>query len=134
MNTDIKDLGNQFREKRKEMHLSLKEVENATSIRMLYLQAIEEGDIGKYLSPVYALGFIKQYGNFLGFDGEKIIKDNPHAFNMKKKEETYDYGIGTIDIRNKNASSSKYSNIFWIGISLVLMVLAWYFAKFLKVI
>ena len=39
----VEKLGDLFRSKREEMSLTLKEVENATSIRMLYLQAIEEG-------------------------------------------------------------------------------------------
>ena len=43
-----KRVGEIFKNKREEMHLSLKEVENATSIRMMYLQAIEEGHIDKF--------------------------------------------------------------------------------------
>lgn len=134
MNSDIKTLGSKFRIKREEMHLSLKEIENATSIRMAYLQSIEEGDIGKYLSPVYAMGFIKQYASFLGFDGEKIIKECPHAFKMNRRKQEFDYGLGSIDIRNKSNSAKKGSNILWIGVCLGVLVIAWYFAKFLKVI
>jgi cytoskeletal protein RodZ len=62
------NLGELFRIKREEMHLSLKEIENATSIRKMYLEAIEDGTIGKFLSSVYAVGFIKQYAAFLGLD------------------------------------------------------------------
>jgi cytoskeletal protein RodZ len=134
MTCDLKTLGSKFRKKREEMHLSLKEIENATSIRMAYLQSIEEGDIGKYLSPVYSMGFIKQYASFLGFNGEQIIKEHPNAFKMNRKKQEFDYGLGSIDIRNTNSSAKKSSNILWIGISLGVLVIAWYFAKFLKVI
>ena len=64
-------MGESFRVKREEMNLTLKEVENATSIRMNYLQAIEEGRVQQVLSSVYALGFLRQYATFLGFDPEK---------------------------------------------------------------
>lgn len=136
MSLDQKTLGDTFRKKREEMHLSLKEVENATSIRMMYLQAIEDGAIDKYLSAVYALGFIKQYASFLGFDGEKILKENPKVFKMqKRKEGEFDYGLGSIDMRNNQTGSARWgSNVLWIFLSLTILVLAWYFAKFLKVI
>ena len=70
----VNKMGDLFRSKREEMSLSLKEIENATSIRILYLQAIEEGRIHQFLSSVYALGFIRQYGQFLGFEMERLSK------------------------------------------------------------
>ena len=76
MNIRTKEIGEMFKSKRVEMHLSLKEVENATSIRTNYLQAIEEGNVDKFLTSVYALGFVRQYASFLGFDGDKLIKEN----------------------------------------------------------
>jgi cytoskeletal protein RodZ len=132
MSSDLKSLGNLFKDKREEMHLSLKEVENATSIRMMYLQAIEEGKVENYLSAVYALGFIKQYAKFLGLDAEQILKENAASFKIPSTLPAFDYGIGTLDVRNKNRSSRKRSNIFWIFISLGVAILAWLFAKALN--
>ena len=80
---DLKNLGEEFKTKREQMHLSLKEVENVTSIRKMYLQAIEEGKASQFLSPVYALGFIKQYAIFLGYDPEELMKKNPKAFQIQ---------------------------------------------------
>ena len=134
MSSDLKSLGILFRDKREEMHLSLKEVENATSIRMMYLQAIEEGKVDNYLSAVYVLGFIKQYAKFLGFDAEKIIKENAKSFKIPAQTPDFDYGIGTLDVRNKNKSAKRGSNILWVGVSIGVMVIAWFFAKALGVI
>lgn len=136
MNDDLKSLGIIFKDKREEMHLSLKEVENATSIRMMYLQAIEEGKVENYLSAVYALGFIKQYANFLGLDAEKIIKENAKSFKLATNAPEFDYGIGTLDIRNKNKSGIKRgsNNVMWISISIGVLGIAWLFAKVLGVI
>ena len=64
MHEELIHLGMVFAERRKEKHLSLKEIENALSIRISHLQAIEEGEIGKLISPIYAQGFIKKYALF----------------------------------------------------------------------
>lgn len=134
MNEKIKRFGELFKEKREEMHLSLKEVENATSIRMNYLQAIENGSVDSFLSPVYARGFIKQYASFLGYDGEKIIRDNPDAFKAKAEPQEFSYGIGTLEVRNSPGGSVRWlPNIMWIGVSAVIIFCAWYFAKMLGV-
>lgn len=114
MSVDLKLLGTMFKGKREEMHLTLKEIENATSIRMVYLQAIEEGSVEKYLSAVYALGFIKQYASFLGLDAEKIIKENPEAFKLPAPVSEFQYGIGTLDVRNPKDSPFKWkANLKW---------------------
>jgi cytoskeletal protein RodZ len=134
MKEKMKKIGDMFREKRDEMHLSLKEVENATSIRMMYLQAIEEGHIDKFLSPIYALGFIKQYAAFLGFDGDRMIKENKDIFKMGQQKQEFDYGIGTLDHRGGQTNSIKsLPNIMWIGVGGVALIAAWYFARFLGV-
>ena len=135
MNDRLREIGNSFKDKRKEMHLSIKEVENATSIRMSYLEAIEDGEIYKFLSGVYAVGFIRQYACFLGFDAEKIIKENPEAFLISQKKQDFSYGIGTLDMRGNPSGGLKWlPNLFWIGISLFVLTVAWYFARFLGVI
>ncbi len=74
MKEDIKSFGEQLKQRRKEMNISLKEAENATSIRIGYLQAIEDGEFKKLISPVYAHGFVRQYAAFLGVDGDQIIR------------------------------------------------------------
>jgi len=130
-----KRVGETFRAKREEMHLSLKEVENVTSIRMMYLKAIEEGHIDKFLSPVYALGFVRQYAAFLGFDGQRIVDENKEAFYMHIPKQDPPYGIGTLEKRGMPHSGSKRKpNAFWIGIGIAVLIGAFFFAKFLGVL
>ncbi|NGX44750.1 MAG: hypothetical protein K1060chlam3_00925 [Candidatus Anoxychlamydiales bacterium] len=125
-----KQIGDLFKTKRHEMNLSLKEVENATSIRMLYLKAIEEGGVDKLLSKVYILGFIRQYASFLGLDGEKIIKQNPKAFDSSVPKQDFDFGIGTLEVRNSQSSSAKnLPNTIWIVVGVVVLIGAWFFAR-----
>ena len=130
MSEQKKQIGGLFKTKRQEMNLSLKEVENATSIRMLYLKAIEEGGVDKLLSKVYILGFIRQYATFLGLDGEKIIKQNPKAFDSNVPKQDFDFGIGTLEVRNPQSSSAKIlPNAFWIVVGVVVLIGAWFFAR-----
>lgn len=136
MNEELQKLGQKFRQKREEMHLSLKEVENATSIRQNHLQSIEEGDTTHFISPVYTMGFIKQYATFLGFDGEKLIKEHPQIFKtLGGERQTFDYGIGTLEVRGAHPRGvKKAQNVFWIGVALFVLTVAWYFAKWIGVL
>ena len=61
MHQELIQLGSIIKRRREERGLSLKEIENATSIRFGYLQAIEEGHLGKLISPISAQGFITKY-------------------------------------------------------------------------
>lgn len=110
---ESKQLGDLLKKRREEMNISLKEAENATSIRVNYLLSIEEGKPEKLISPVYAEGFIKQYASFLGLDGEQVIKDNSHLF-LRNTEQQFDFGIGTLEMRGTPGSSVKWMPNKWI--------------------
>ncbi|MBF8263891.1 MAG: hypothetical protein HW387_1556 [Parachlamydiales bacterium] len=134
MSEGLKKMGDVFRLKREEMNLSLKEVENATSIRMIYIQAIEEGRVAHFISNAYALGFIRQYANFLGFDGEKMLKENPEAFRLPAEKQDFAYGIGTLEMRGAPHGGVRWMpNLLWGGAFVLMVIAAWYFAKFLGV-
>lgn len=136
MTQDIKQIGEMFKAKRKELNLSLKEVENSTSIRSNYIEAIEEGREDRFLSPVYMLGFLRQYANFLGMDGDKIIRDNPEAFqSTSTASHDFSYGIGTLEVRGSLGGGVKWlPNLIWASVSVVVLVLAYYLAKYLGVL
>ena len=135
MSEELKRIGDLFKLKRKEMSLSLKEVENSTSIRSTYLEAIEEGQIHEYISGVYALGFIKQYAQFLGFDIEGMIRDNPAAFRMPVEKHEFSYGIGTLEVRGSTGGGVKWlPNLIWALAAALILVAGWYLAKFLGIL
>lgn len=135
MNDDIKHVGALFKAKRKELHLSLKEVENSTSIRSSYLEGIEDGRINEYISSVYALGFMKQYAAFLGIDMDKIMEEHPTAFKMPAEKHEFSYGIGTLEVRGSMGGGVKwFPNLLWAGASVVVIIVAWYVARNLGVL
>ncbi len=126
----VKKMGDSFRVKREEMNLTLKEVENATSIRTMYLQAIEEGRVQQFLSNVYALGFIRQYASFLGFNQENLSKEYPDAFRVTPEKQDFAYGIGTLEARGSPHGGVRWlPNLAW-GSGIVFVgAVAWYFGK-----
>lgn len=129
----LKEFGDTLKLRRKERNLSLKEVENATSIRMNYLQAIEEGDVSKFIASVYAHGFIKQYANYLGLDGDKIFRDHPDILNREAQE--FSYGIGTLEMRGNPGASVKWvPNAIWIVALVLVLIVAYLFARYLEVV
>lgn len=128
---DLKQVGKRLRGKREEMNLSLKEVENATSIKTVYLQAIEEGRVEHILSNVYALGFIKQYGSFLGFE---VNKEFGEALRLPAEKQEFAYGIGTLEMRGNPHGGMRWkASAMWVMGTIGLVITAWYFAKFVGV-
>ena len=132
MHEKPKSIGEIFRLKREEMHLSFKEIENATSIRISYLQAIEEGRITHCLSSAYALGFTRQYASFLGIDAEQLAREYPDSFRLPQEKQDFAYGIGTLEMRSSPQAAGRWMpNVVW-GIGFVALLFAtWYFARFM---
>lgn len=130
----MKNVGEILRVRRKEINLSLREAENATSIRIAYLQALEDGEMSKLISPIYAQGFFKQYASFLGIDGEQIVREHPGVFSRAEDQE-FAYGIGTLEGRgNPGANVKWFPNALWILGFVLVLIIAWYVARLLGVI
>ncbi len=135
MTEEHRRLGETLKSKRQEKNLSLKEVENATSIRQSYLEAIENGTAANLLAGVYAQGFLKQYATFLGFELQELMQHHPAPFQTVGEKHDFSYGIGTLEMRGSQNSGVRWlPNILWAALSAVILVLAWYLAKFLGVL
>jgi len=68
-------VGNKLRDARNRRRLALQEVEDATKIRLRYLQAIENEDWDQLPGDTYARAFIRTYAGFLGLDGERLAEE-----------------------------------------------------------
>ncbi|MCB1084809.1 MAG: helix-turn-helix domain-containing protein [Chlamydiia bacterium] len=135
MAQELKEFGGIFKAKRKELNLSLKEVENATSIRVSHLESIEEGKNDAFLSPVYMLGFMRQYASFLGMDGDKLIEQHPEAVKFVQSKHDFAYGIGTLETRGSHGGGVKWlPNLMWAGLTVAVLAFAYYLSKYLGVI
>ena len=67
-------LGTTLREERERQNLSVNDIEQGTSIRALYIEAIENGEYDKLPGEVYTRGFVKNYANFLGLEGDAFAR------------------------------------------------------------
>jgi cytoskeletal protein RodZ len=138
MHQELIQLGATIKKRREERSLSLKEVENATSIRLSYLQAIEEGHLGKLISPIYAQGFITKYALFLELDAEKLLKEHPYVMKIlsEKQASTQEFtlGIGTLEVRGSPGGEVKWlPNFIWVGVSVVAILTGWFLARYLGI-
>lgn len=68
------ELGDEFRQARREKGLEVTDVADELRIRRLYLKAIEEGRFGILPGTVYAIGFVRSYADFIGLDDQKTVE------------------------------------------------------------
>ena len=68
-------VGYTLRQERERQNLTINDIEEGTSIRSVYIEAIENGEYDKLPGTVYTKGFIKNYAKFLGMDAEAMTKE-----------------------------------------------------------
>ena len=68
-------VGYTLRQERERQDLTVEDIEQGTSIRAPYIEAIEAGEYDKLPGAVYTKGFIKNYAKFLGLDADALAKE-----------------------------------------------------------
>ena len=69
----MREVGAQLRQARLERGEDLNEIAQHLRIKSSYLFGIEQGDLSALPGRPYALGFLRSYADYLGFDGEDLI-------------------------------------------------------------
>jgi len=69
----MRELGAQLRQQRLQRGEDLDDVAQHLRIKSNYLFALEQGDLSAMPGRAYALGFLRSYADYLGFDGEDLI-------------------------------------------------------------
>jgi len=69
----VDELGARLREARESQGLSLQQVEEVTRIRLAFLEALEEERFDDLPGDVYAMGFIRNYAQFLNLDPQELV-------------------------------------------------------------
>ncbi len=82
----MKQIGDILRRAREEKGFSLKDIQEVTKIRLRYLEAIDEGDFNAIPGEVYRKGFIVNYANVVGLDGQAILQKY-HDLNLAQEEQ-----------------------------------------------
>ena len=69
------EIGNSLREARLRQGLEFPEIEQATKIRGKYLRALEEEQFEVLPAQTYVKGFLRNYADFLGLDGQLYVDE-----------------------------------------------------------
>jgi cytoskeleton protein RodZ len=69
----LREVGAQLRQVRLERGEELDEVARHLRIKETYLFGIEQGDLSALPGRTYALGFLRTYADYLGFDGADLV-------------------------------------------------------------
>lgn len=67
-------IGEMLRSRREELHLSLEDISQRLRIRLVFLKALEDGQIDQLPGIAYASGFLRSYAEFLGLNVDEVIK------------------------------------------------------------
>ena len=70
----MQTVGEMLREERERKGLTLKNIEAETNIRIVYLQAIEDANYSVLPGETYVKGFIRNYANTLGLNGQEYVE------------------------------------------------------------
>lgn len=92
-----KNVGTILREARLAKGLTLADVEQGTSIRSRYLEALENSEYDKAPEEVFLKGIIRNYGNFLGLDGPELVNMYKASMAGTTTENVRSAGIREVD-------------------------------------
>ncbi|MCC6738373.1 MAG: helix-turn-helix domain-containing protein, partial [Planctomycetia bacterium] len=70
----MQTLGQKLRATREQKKATLSQAAEATRIKSTQLEMIETDQFDKLGAPIYAKGFLRLYGEFLGLDPEALVR------------------------------------------------------------
>jgi cytoskeleton protein RodZ len=71
----LQQIGYHLRLAREERGERLEDIAQVLRIRRAYLHCLESGDLADIPGRAYALGFLRSYGDYLGFNGDAIVEE-----------------------------------------------------------
>jgi cytoskeleton protein RodZ len=69
------EIGTSLRSARERQGLELSQIERETRIRARYLRALEDERFDVLPGSAYAKGFLREYAEFLGLDGQRFVEE-----------------------------------------------------------
>jgi cytoskeleton protein RodZ len=79
-------IGNQLRDQRERLSLSLENIETYTHISVHYLKALEDGRMDQLPSPVQGRGMLNNYASFLDLDLDAVLMQYADALQLRREE------------------------------------------------
>lgn len=119
--TEIKSVGEILRLARENADIAISKVVEDLRIKQLYIEAIETCSYEKLPGIPYAIGFIRSYANYLGFDGEEAIQLFKNEANRLPNKHS---NIAIQDPLSETSLSKRYIIILGI-IIIVACIIVW---------
>ena len=95
-------VGEELKLERENQGLTLNQIEEITSIRIKYLDSIENGDFTSLPGEVYVKGFIRNYAIALGFDGSAFVEKYKLEMEEQSRQLKADTNVNSdIEIQEK---------------------------------
>lgn len=139
-------VGDKLRAERERRNLTIKDIEQGTSIRSLYIENIEAGKFDQMPGEVYTKGFIRSYANFLQLDATKLVRDymeenhpekaaqdaalgaptpvTPHNTQPERVSVRHEPTPMTSDLRQRVDRSHHRQNLLVVGVVAVIALVA----------
>lgn len=89
------EIGNKLRKQRELLNFTKEEIEQFTSIRPYYLEALEKGDFEKLPSIPQARGMLNNYATFLNLDIDQIMIEFADGLQTRRNESYAPHKIGS---------------------------------------
>lgn len=83
----MSSVGEILKNTREAKGITIEQVAEATSIRVLYLEAIESEQFNQVPGEVYLKGFIRNYANYIGLNGPAMVEKYKEQVESSKKHE-----------------------------------------------
>lgn len=107
----MKEIGDILRQAREDKGFTLKDIQEVTKIRLRYLEAIDEGDFNAIPGEVYQKGFIVNYANMVGLDGQAVLQKY-HDLKTAQEEKVRQEQL--IEEQNEQTSPKLNPNNDWL--------------------
>ena len=95
----MSSVGEILKNTREAKGITIEQVAEATSIRVLYLEAIENEQFNLVPGEVYLKGFIRNYANYIGLNGPAMVEKYKEQVEANKKRE-HPVQVDTNDIKH----------------------------------
>ncbi|MDJ0697219.1 MAG: DUF4115 domain-containing protein [Mastigocoleus sp. MO_167.B18] len=83
----FKEIGATLKQAREEKSIRLEELALHTRIRIIYLQALEDGKFEELPETIYVRGFVYRYGDAVGLDGKALAEMFSDIFQKEEPKE-----------------------------------------------
>lgn len=70
----LRQIGHHLKTAREERGASVAQIAEQLRIKRDYLSHLENGDVGRIPGRTYALGFLRTYADYLGYDGNEVVE------------------------------------------------------------